>query len=95
MLELLGLFGLLIVGLAAFAVLGLLFGLLKLSFKLLLLPLSLAWGLAKCLLICCLVLLALCLAPAILALLVVAVPVVLVALLLTGLVGVGWAVVAA
>ena len=91
MFEVLALIGLFIVGLAAFAVLALIAGLLKLGFKLLLLPLSLAWGLLKLALICCLILIALAMAPAILAVLLVALPV----LAVVGLVGVGWAVVAA
>ena len=90
MLELLALIGLFIVGLAVFAVLGLVFGLLKIGFKLLLLPLTLAWGLFKLVMVCCLVLLALALAPALLAVLLVALPV----LALVGLVGFGCAVAA-
>jgi hypothetical protein len=88
MLELLALTGLFLVGLAVVAVLGLFFGLLKLGFKLLLLPLTLAWGLLKLVVLCCLILVALALAPALLALLLVAVP----ALALAGLVGLGCAV---
>ena len=45
MLELLALFGLLIVGAAVVAVLALVLGVLKLGFKLLLVPFTLAWGL--------------------------------------------------
>ncbi|MFQ5349981.1 MAG: hypothetical protein ACE5EG_06030 [Thermoanaerobaculia bacterium] len=90
MLELLALIGLFIAGLVALAILALIFGLLKLTFKLLLIPLSLAWGLLK-VVVCCLVLLALVLAPAFIALLLVAVPV----LALAGLIGIGWAAAAA
>ena len=91
MLELLAFIGLVLSGLAVFAVLALVFGLLKLGFKLLLLPLGLAWGLLKCVLVCCLILVALALAPAVLAILLIALPL----LALAGLVGVTWAVVAA
>jgi hypothetical protein len=91
MLELLALIGLLLAGLAAFAVLALLFGLLKLGFKLLLLPIGLAWSLLKLVFICCLILAALAMAPVLLAILLVAVP----ALALAGLFGLGWAAVAA
>ena len=87
MLELLALIGLFIVGLAVFAALALLFGLLKLGFKLVLIPFSLAWGLLKVALVVGLVLLGLVLAPAILAVLLVALPLLAVA----GLVGIGWA----
>ena len=87
MLELLALIGLLIVGLAVFAVLAVVLGLLKIGFKLLLLPLGFAWALLKVVLVCCLVLVALALAPALLVLLLVALPV----LVLAGLVGFGWA----
>ena len=88
MLELLALIGFVLVGLAVCAVLGLVFGLLKLAFKVVLIPFSLAWGLFKLVAICCLILLALVLAPAILAVLLVAVPLVAVA----AVVGLGWAV---
>ena len=95
MLELLALIGLAIAALVVFAVLGVILGLLKIAFKLVLLPLTLAWGLFKFVLVCGLVLLAvvaaLALAPLALAILVVVVPV----LALAGLVGIGWAVVAA
>ena len=89
MLELLSLIGLFVVGLAIFAVLALVLGLLKLGFKLLLLPLGLAWVLLKVVAVCFLVLLALALAPALLAVLLLVLP----ALALAGLVGFGWAVV--
>lgn len=90
MLELLALVGLVLVGLAVCVVLGLVFGLIKLAFKLVLIPFSLAWGLFKLVAICCVILLALALAPAILAVLLVAVPLLAVA----ALVGLGWAVAA-
>ncbi len=89
MFELLALIGLFLAGLAVFAVLGLLFGLLKLGIKLLLLPLSLAWLLLKLVLVCGLILLAVALAPAILAILLLVLP----ALALAGLVGFGSALV--
>ena len=89
MLELLALVGLFIVGLVVFAVLGLVFGLLKLGFKLLLIPLSLAWGLFKLALVCLLILVALALAPALLAVFLVVLPL----LAIAGLFGLGWAVV--
>jgi hypothetical protein len=89
MLELLALIGLFIFGLAVFTVLALVFGLLKIGFKLLLLPLALAWGVFKVVLVCGLILLALVLAPALLAVLVVVLPV----LALAGVLGLGWVVV--
>ena len=89
MVELLGLFGLFIVGLVVFCVLALVFGLLKLGFKLLLIPLSLAWGLFKFALLCLLILVGIALAPAILAVLLVVLPL----LAIAGLFGLGWVVV--
>jgi hypothetical protein len=86
--ELFAILGLVFVGLAVCAVFGLILGLLKIGFKLLLLPLTLAWGLFKIVLVCGLIFLVLALAPAVLAALVVAVPLI----AIVGLVGVGWAV---
>ena len=95
MLELLAICALLCVGFAIVAVIAVLGFFLKITFKILLLPLGLLFGLLKVFLFGLLIVVGLVLAPVLLTLAVVFALVVLPVLLFLGLVGAGWAVVAA